>query len=452
MTLKTRRILFFISLLIFLIISPSIVLYSLGYKLNLENFKLEKTGGIFVNINYENYQIIIDNSIKKQVSKPLFTQKGLLIPNLIPKSYNIKIAKNGYKNWEKNLKVNSGIVTEVKNIFLIPEKPPLQEIGDKVSDFIFSKSKKDIAYIQNDTLTFLNIKDKKKIKIKLPVNFQKQNFKIINNSFNENLIYLKTKDNILKINKKTKKISTQKNKRYIKIVANPKNNNSLFALDKDGVLYKFDPENNTKLELVKNINNFYTTEESIIYITKNPANFYKIKIDSEELKQITFTPLENINTNSKILVRFDDPVAIINKNKELLLFDYPTENFKKLADNVIDVKISNDYSKMIFRNNHEIFVYYFEASYPRKKAGEINLLGRFSKKIQNASWFDFDSQHIFLTINNKVNILELDGRNKRNSEIIMSNPDKFIYNNYDKNIYFLKNEKLKKLKLFLEKK
>jgi len=229
---------------------------------------------------------------------------------------------------------------------------------------------------------------------------------------------------------------------------NPKDDNSLFALSNKNILYELNIKDNLKTKIIENVNNFFITGESIIYTTKNPTNFYKQKIGSDKIIQITFSPLKDINENSKILVRFDDPVAVLNDKNELLIFNYSTEKFEKLSEDIIDAKISDDFSKMLYRNNHEIYVYYFEASYPRKKAGNADLLGRFSKRIQDASWFDFDNQHIFLTIDNKLNVLELDGRNKRNFEEIMPRPEKFIYNNYDNNIFFLKDKKLQKLKFF----
>jgi hypothetical protein len=452
MQLKTRRLLFFASLIMFLIASPTVIMYSLGYKLNLKTFKIQKTGGIFINIDYQDYKVFIDDILKKSVSKPLFTQQGVLIPNLIPKPYNLKISKNGYKSWEKTLKVESGIVTEIKNVFLVPENLSTLELDNDILDFALSNSKENLVYIKDNTLISLNIKNDRKIKIKLPETLN-GTVKILKESFNKNIIYLENDDNILKIDIKTQGIilaKKPKSKKYIKILPNPKDSNLLFTISNENILYELDVEKNLKTELTKNVNNFYVTGESIIYTTKDPVNFYKRKIGSEKSTQITFIPIKNISENSKILVRFDDPVVVLNDKKELLLFDYSSEKFKKLTKNITDAKVSNDFSKMIYRNDHEIYVYYFEASYPRKKAGNIDLLGRFSKKIQDASWFDFDNQHIFLTINGKVSILELDGRNKRNFEEMMPRPQKFIYNNYDKSIYFLKDNNLQKLELFLK--
>jgi len=455
MQLKTRKILFFISLIIFLTASPAVIMYSLGYKIDPESLKIQKTGGIFVNIDYQDYKISINNSIEKKVSKPLFVQKGTLIPNLIPKNYNIKISKKGYKSWEKTLKVKSQIVTEIKNIFLAPKDLSPSKLDNEIIDFLISNSKENISYIKNNKLIFLNIKNKNKTELILPNTTKSSGkIKILEKSFDKDIIYLQNKKNILKADLKTQKITTIKKpslEKYLKIRPNPKNSNSLFILSDKNILYKLDAENKQRSILAKNISNFYVTGESVIYTTKNPVNFYKQKIESEKINQITFLPIKNFSENSKILVRFDDPVALLNDNKELLLFDYSSEKFKKFAENVTDAKISGDFSKMIYRNDHEIYVYYFEASYPRKKAGDKDLLGRYSKKIQDASWFDFDDQHIFLTINDKVNVLELDGRNKRNFEEIMPRPEKFTYNNYDKSIYFLKDKKLQKVKLILEK-
>jgi|GEM_PF-3344578 len=454
MQLRTRRTLFFISLIIFFIASPAAIMYSLGYKLDLTTFKIEKTGGIFVDIDYDDYTISLDKSIEKTVSKAIFRQQGTLLPNLIPKLHNVEISKNDYKPWKKTLEIKSGIVTEIKNVFLTPSDLSPSRLDENVNDFSLSRSKENMAYIKNNSLFSLNIKNNEKTEIELPPTQKSDKLSIIDQSFNQSIIYLQNDKNILKINTETKNIDSIKKptkKKYLKILPSPKNNDSLFLLSSDDIIYDLDVENDTRSEIAKDVNNFYVTGESIIYTTNDPTNFYKQKIGSQDKAiQITFSPMKDVNEDSKILVRFDDPVAVLNSANELLLFNYSTEKFEKLAENIIDASISDDFSKMLYRNDHEIYVYYFEASYPQKKAGDKELLGRFSKEIQDASWFDLYNHHIFLTINDKTNILELDGRNKRNSEEIMEKPDKFIYNNYDKNIYLLKNNTLQKIPLVLD--
>jgi len=49
MTKKTRTILFLIFLFLFLLIAPSAIFYSQGYRLDFENKKLTQSGGFFLN-------------------------------------------------------------------------------------------------------------------------------------------------------------------------------------------------------------------------------------------------------------------------------------------------------------------------------------------------------------------------------------------------------------------
>ncbi|MEK7192401.1 MAG: hypothetical protein AAB646_02725 [Patescibacteria group bacterium] len=125
MSRKIRKVLFYGLMALFLILGPGIILYANGWRVDFKNWKPVKVGGIFLE-NYENDMSVFINN--KQVF-------GSLLSNLLPAGYDVKIEKNGYYTWRKNLIVNPTIVTEEK-IILVPSKIESQlAIGEKITDF-----------------------------------------------------------------------------------------------------------------------------------------------------------------------------------------------------------------------------------------------------------------------------------------------------------------------------
>ena len=102
---------------VFVVLIPILILYSMGYRLNSE-FRLVKTGGIYL-VNNELDAAVLVNG-KKTKTSSLF-ERDLFIRNLIPKVYYVRIEKEGYRPWKKNVNVHEQKV-EVCYPLLIPYK------------------------------------------------------------------------------------------------------------------------------------------------------------------------------------------------------------------------------------------------------------------------------------------------------------------------------------------
>ncbi len=115
MSKRTRTILFFILVIIFVITTPLVILYGEGYRFDFENKRIIETGGIFIKTFPGEANILINDKKEKTTSNFL---KSVLIQNLVPKTYNIKINKIGFLPWEKNIEVTEKKVSEIDiNLF-----------------------------------------------------------------------------------------------------------------------------------------------------------------------------------------------------------------------------------------------------------------------------------------------------------------------------------------------
>jgi hypothetical protein len=156
MTRRTRTILFVVCLFFFLLAAPGVVLYSQGYRFDLEQKIITQTGAFYFKALPRDAEVYINDKFAKKTS--MFTNSALL-ENLLPKRYEIEIRKEGYHSWSKNMEIKERHVTEAKYVILFPKDLQLKETspGQKavILERMTSLEQKEIP----QTLAGLNFKD-----------------------------------------------------------------------------------------------------------------------------------------------------------------------------------------------------------------------------------------------------------------------------------------------------
>jgi len=147
MTKKARTLLFAACLTLFALAAPIIIGYSQGYRFDFATKRIVQTGGIYVKAMPRNVNVYINGKFKKTTS--IFTN-SCLMENLIPKTYNVEVKKQGYHTWQKNLTVWETQVTEAKNILLIPENPNFTILTSDEQEIIDITSQIDCSTTSSD--------------------------------------------------------------------------------------------------------------------------------------------------------------------------------------------------------------------------------------------------------------------------------------------------------------
>jgi len=143
---KTRTTLFLICLFLFLLIAPLVILYSQGYRIDINSKKIIRTGGIYLDIRPEGAEIFLDGKFQKKTS---FISNSAYINDLKPKEYKIEVKKEGFHPWQKNLEIKENLVINFNDIFLIPENPKYTTLAQKTEDFFFSPDGRKIILKEN---------------------------------------------------------------------------------------------------------------------------------------------------------------------------------------------------------------------------------------------------------------------------------------------------------------
>lgn len=456
MTLRKRKIYFYIFFAIFLLATPGVILYSQGYAFDFKNFSLTKTGGIFINVIPKGTDIYVNDTLKGTTGSLILSQ-GKLISRLVPGDYTVKVKKDGYKSWDKKLHIDPQLVTEARNIFLVPESPEAQEIDTKVNDVVISASGAAIAYVKENGISIVDVSSPKIVPLATEegerigrVQFGADENYLLIDSLTQN----KNKRSLFNIKTRERtEIKEDDLERYIKIRQYPPGEPSVIALSTAHTLYAIDLRSQQERTVIaKNIITFEMIDGKLLYATTAPTILYEKDMGTGNTEQLTQTPLEHFDISSHLIRSGSGHIALIDTTRSLYLYDGETLTFQRIAENVNTAIFSDDRKKLAWNNSkNEIYVYYLNdiLIQPKKKRGDIDLITRLSKPVTNLTWFGYDNEHLLFTAEKKMQFIELDGRDHRNTYTVadVRQPLKVIYSGYDDYLYVLDSGALSKIAL-----
>lgn len=119
-----KRAFFFISFaVLFVLIVPFIILFSLGYTFT-NDYSIAERGGIYVFVSEYGADIYIDSELKKTTGT---FQRELFVQNLKPKPYLVIVSNDNFYPWAKNVDVYEKEVSPLYP-FLVPKEIVVREI------------------------------------------------------------------------------------------------------------------------------------------------------------------------------------------------------------------------------------------------------------------------------------------------------------------------------------
>ncbi len=434
MTHRIRSILFLAFALLFIISAPTVVFYSLGWRIDWTHRKIIKTGAMYFKVWPKSVDIYLNGKLKKKTD---FFFGSALIENLIPKRYGIEIKKEGFQSWKKTLEVQENIATEEKNIILIPDHPNYTMLNQNVEKFFFSPDEKKVIFLKknkdipsNWSLEVLDIDKNIKSYLIDRKNILKDEAELTNLKFSQDSKKILIETTVVSKNKAgglSEKINyyildlqsplsfsaliflTSKNE---EVYFNPADPEKMFWL-KSGNLNEIDlVKNNFSPSPLKNIIAFAATNNNIYYLDKSGSLFRdNFSFSQQEKLNITPFSLKNgmdykiIASNSRIFLR---------EGNSLYQFNPGTENLKIISDSMKNQTVSMDFKKIAYFNDNEIWVLFIEENYgqPQRKAGEKLFITRFSEKIDKVYWFTDD--YLVFNSGNKIKAAEIDDRDRIN--------------------------------------
>lgn len=410
MTKKARNILFIIFILIFIILFPIILALANGYRFNLSrpirlNTLLQKTGMFIIDSTPNGAEIKINSdSVSKNKKIPAeHLNTPAKIKNLLPGKYKIELIKEGYYPWEKELEIKGGESTFAENIYLIKTDIPINLLSREIEYLKLSPDKKKIIAI-SETLDLIHL-DNKNLITNVSVELSNKNDfewspdskKFIIDKKIYNLNNISEPQDLGKIfgeDIKNLKWFNKFNEVYFK------QNNFIYN-------YNIDFKKITKIYELPNIQD-YLINDNFLFLIINDAEkiqFYVINLNNNE-------KLINIELPFSSGYEFTKPIGrhinIFDKKYKFFYQINPFLNFNPIEEIISNIKIFKWISdtKMLYANDFEIWIIDFDS-------GEKTLLTRIGKEISDIIWHP-NNNHILYSSKNKLNIIELDNRERRN--------------------------------------
>lgn len=453
---------FFLSLLtLFSVITPLIVLYSLGWRFNWKEKKPEQAGVFYFKVLPKSTQIFLNGKLKKKTD---FLFGSALIENLSPKKYAVEIKKEGYLPWRKTLEVKRGEVTEAKNILLVPQDPNFSIVSNSVNEFWVLPDEKNII-IQEfiGASWFLSIFDLEK-KIKIPLvgendllelspskkNVGNAELLSLKFSFDSKKILLKTSQNkktlfyILELDKNPISISylSLLNPEVIKeIYFNPINSQRVLFLQNGDIFEKNTTEIKPPSIFRKDIKSFSVSEKYIFYLD-NSGFLFRVNpffLQEEKLNTTSF----QLKKDSDYKIFSMNSYIFLKENSALYKLDEIGDNFNLAANSVKDVIFSPDNKKIVYFTDKEIWILFLEKIYdqPSREKGEKLFLTRFSDNLGQIFWLT--NYYLVFSNGKKIKVAEIDERDNINIfDIGEFNEPKILWNQKIKQLFVLSEKNL----------
>ncbi len=412
MKLFYRRFVLIIFILIFLILSPVLVLYSEGYRYNFQKAKIQKTGMLIVSSVPKKADIYLDGQ------KVMGQQTPARIQYLLPADYELKLSKADYHDWQKKLPVYDNLTTFAEKIILWKDVQPQLVTSQNLTSWLASPGNKNIAQIdENNNLQILDTASGKIDKLPSIKNYS--NIKLIGWSQNENKLIISA-DN----GKQTTYYLASKDIFNISLTnltsllpANPTSLNwdngdsDIITSENVQGIWQVNLLQKTKTLIAKNESpDSFLTANNNLYLFENQA-VYNFNINDKSLNKISDLHCDGchfITNNINKLVLWDktsQQLALVDPENKVPTINATAKNLDWLIKKPLDF-FGPQNNSLLFYNDWEIWIFN-----PAK--GEPELITRFGQKIDAAVWHPL-GRHIVFANDNKIKIIELDNRELRN--------------------------------------
>ena len=161
---RVRSGIFLVFLTVFIIGAPMIVFYTAGYRINLNTWRVQRTGVIAITTFPRGASVIVNGKLLAEKT-PYVAQR------LAPGEYDMLLEKEGYRSWSQRVTVHSGSTAYITAFLFSDTKPELlleenalSVVGDKNGRFIYllvdqsSTEENDRSIWRYDTITRLQKK------------------------------------------------------------------------------------------------------------------------------------------------------------------------------------------------------------------------------------------------------------------------------------------------------
>lgn len=427
MSRETRRVLFYLFVVAFLILGSSIVLYSQGWRFNFKTDSFQRIGGIFLNSTPSDAVITLDGgSVQNQSS---ILQAGTLISDLIPGEHSLTLSEKGYLPWNKEVTVTSGGAAVFDKIILLPDGGSMNT-ASSVSEFALADSQP--VTVENGQISFQNhiVRGTNLVAVSYGTKVITSNssgiyyltdLSSIGSSLNLNALFSDLRSSQLGL---TTKFTINK------IGFHPFDDSRVVINASDG-LYIMDTANLT-LDRVnpETVADFTTSYDNLLWTTDDGIWSYNLVLNSTTTVDnfATDTPITPYKINVSPSGSF---ISILDKSGELYLFAPGKQSPTMVGNDIYTSAFSPDSAYLAFASYNGLL-----SAYNINNAIYLNLGNNSNGLISNLEWYR-DSAHLLTLQNGNLDFTEVATGTPINSDLISGNVTQFDYYSTNDTVYYI---------------
>ncbi|MGB0757134.1 MAG: PEGA domain-containing protein [Patescibacteria group bacterium] len=409
MTLGTRRFLYITAMVLFTVSAPLLVLYTAGFRFDFYRNAIRSTGSLFIKTLPQDASVYINNNL-------VDTNTPLRLNHLTPNVYTVRIEKEGYHTWKKDLAVSDKKTTFAENIILWKTQPEGTELLDASVDFFsFDHDERYIIYIEEKTLKAYHLASEIEVTLLQTIETDTVNIKWSEHGSDALITIGSTTwlfdHDTLELTNLSNNISGDD------IRFHPTQNQLLTFNNQRGIYTYSLVTGKTESLLMRPVLDYSIVEEDVYYITgPDPTILTRKQRDIDEeppsfvLPEISTLSLERI---------IDHRAYVYDENERTLyILHLQPESFNQQSHILQDVdqwEFTKDGTKLLLFNEWEV-------SFITLDDMKTKVITRVSTPLEHVYWHA-DDNYIITVAEAAVTAIELDTRDIQNKHALWQNTE-----------------------------
>ncbi|MDP2641038.1 MAG: hypothetical protein Q8P39_00645 [Candidatus Yanofskybacteria bacterium] len=421
---RHRTILFFVLAVLFLLIAPSLALYSQGYRFDWNQRKVTQTGAFFFKVSPTRVSIFIDG---EPISGTDFFFGTTLTRNFLPGPYHIRLEKEGYISWERTLEIQENAVTEAKNVILFPADLKFQALQEGIEKMWPSASGSKIVFLEQTSqgalqLSLLDRSTNRKTVLTAPLSRSSEILHVLFDPQEERVLFqVAGQEQINTFIHHISASATLCGQRACSLSLAVAPKEVVFSSSPNRVLVL---RNLGTIQILQETD--YTTGRDLAYWGTHVAAFtvsgqnllwleregtmWSVNLGPQASPQMMQTAKFPVRQETSYILSAEAGRIFLREAEKAYLIK--NQEFQEIGNGVRDMRVSPDGRKLLLSNNSEIWILMLQDddSQPRKREGDRIFITRLSEPISLPLWIT--SSHLIFSVGNTIKIAETDDRDR----------------------------------------
>jgi len=395
MRLATRRILYLIAFALFFIIAGLVALYAAGLRYNLDRGLIERVGVFYIKSYPEGASIFLNG-------RPTDKKTPQRILNLAPGAYAVSVERSTYGTWSKSLEIKAGQTTFVRDIVLFKEFPQFASLSAGGSDFVRRPDGTSYVYIATDgSIHLTNVENEKDFVIESES--EPSRIDAISPDGSKLIYSSLTGLHILDINSEIETDISVQSTLIKKIVWDDSAADVIWILH-DTDLLQYNIFTGSIMQLLPNVRDFLVTN----------GHLSTIELHDSSYAVTVYGATANQSTVSYALTGASEPRLTFVSDQLIMYSDASRVWILTRATSAIERFDAQSHllhdQRLLLADIFEEAIYYLDTK-------KTELIDRHSDKTATIEWHPSGS-YFLRHIADRVELVELDGRDIRNMHVI----------------------------------